>query len=351
MLRGTLLFLSRSERARRAVLALPGAQRAARQFVAGETLAQGVEAVRALQAKGMLATLDHLGENVRTAEEAGAARDAYLNVLREIARRKLPSTISVKLTQLGLDISENICRDNLCMLVEEAERLGEFVEVDMESSAYTERTLRLVAEMRHNQSRRGSTDAHHPERESKDRKGASHKDAPPLALRALNATEPGAQTSGGAIGSVGAVIQAYLYRSEKDVRELLKHQTSIRLCKGAYNEPAEVAFPRKEDVDANYVRLTRVLLESGLYHRIATHDLRMINAAKRMVAELSLGKNRFEFQMLYGVRSDLQEQLAKEGYRVRVYIPFGKAWFAYFMRRLAERPANLWFALRSILRS
>ena len=346
MLRGTLLYLSRSERARRWVLALPGAQRAARQFVAGETLQQGVDAVRRLQARGMLATLDHLGENVRTAEEARAARDAYLNVLREIARQKLPSTISVKLTQLGLDLSEDTCRENLRTLVEDAARLGEFVEVDMESSAYTERTLRLVLEV-------ATRDSGLATRKSHDAPGAP--------------TEPRPHGSGGAvfrqvaanpqpigamcaIGSVGAVIQAYLFRSENDVRELLQHQTSIRLCKGAYNEPPEVAFPRKEDVDANYLRLMRLLLESGLYHRIATHDLRMLNAAKRTAAELGLAKDRFEFQMLYGVRSDLQEQLAREGYRVRVYIPFGRAWFAYFMRRLAERPANLWFALRSMAR-
>jgi proline dehydrogenase len=344
MLRRTLLYLSRSERARRVVMALPGAQRMSRQFVAGETLAQGVQTVRALQARGMLATLDHLGENVRTGEEARAARDAYLNVLREIARQKLPSTISVKLTQLGLDISEDACRESLRMLAQEAEQLGEFVEVDMESSVYTERTLRLVMELRSFGTRESRLGTREPQTEPRAQASGGG-----ISSGSVPASEQSAEPSG-AIGSVGAVVQAYLYRSEDDVRELLKHQTSIRLCKGAYNEPPEVAFPEKKDVDANYLRLSRVLLESGLYHRIATHDPRMLNAAKQAAAELGLGKDRFEFQMLYGVRRDLQEQLAKEGFRVRVYIPFGKAWFAYFMRRLAERPANLWFALRSALR-
>jgi proline dehydrogenase len=302
MLRDFFLYLSRSKRAQRLLLSAPGAQRAARQFVAGETLAQGVEAVRALQAKGMLATLDHLGENVTTLDEARAARDDYLDILKEILRLKLPSTISVKLTQLGLDLSEDACRENLRALVEFAEQTGDFVEVDMEGSAYTELTVRMILDLRQ-----------------------SH-------------------------WGVGAVIQAYLYRSENDVKELIRNGVSIRLCKGAYNEPPDVAFPHKADVDANYLKLMRMLLESKLYHRIATHHPRMIEETRRTADELGRSKKDFEFQMLYGVNRVMQEKLVRDGFRVRIYVPFGKAWFPYFMRRLAERPANAWFALQSLMR-
>jgi len=302
MLRQFFLYLSRSKRAQRLLLSAPGAQRAARQFVAGETLAQAVEAVRGLQTRGMLATLDHLGENVTTLEEARVARNDYLEALKKILRLKLPSTISVKLTQLGMDLSESDCRENLRTLVEFAGRIGDFVEVDMEGSAYTDRTLHMIADLRKSYT------------------------------------------------AVGAVIQAYLYRSEKDVQELIRHGVSIRLCKGAYNEPSTLAFPHKPEVDANYLRLMRMLLESRLYHRIATHDPRMIEQARGTAAELGLGKTGFEFQMLYGVQRELQAQLVKDGYRLRIYVPYGIAWFPYFMRRLAERPANAWFALRSLVR-
>jgi proline dehydrogenase len=302
MLRQFFLYLSRSKSARRWLLRMPGAQRLASQFIAGETLAQALDVVRALQRQGMLATLDHLGENVRTADEARASRDAYLEILNEILRQKLPSTISVKLTQLGLDISESDCRENLRALVECAEQMRDFVEVDMESSAYTDRTLALVSDLRRSYS------------------------------------------------AVGAVIQAYLRRSENDVRQLIRHNVSVRLCKGAYNEPLAVAFPNKSEVDGSFLRLTRLLLESRLYHRIATHDPRMIEETCRMVTELGLMKNQFEFQMLYGVNREWQARLVEQDYRLRIYIPFGKEWFPYFMRRLAERPANAWFALRSMLR-
>ncbi|HWP86079.1 MAG TPA: proline dehydrogenase family protein [Terriglobia bacterium] len=281
---------------------MPGAGRAARQFIAGETLQKAVEAVRALQARGMVATLDHLGENVATLEQARAAREEYLEVLDAIRHQQLRSTISVKLTQLGMDISEEACRENLRVLVERAQQIGDFVEVDMEGSAYTDRTLAIITQL--------------------------HREYP----------------------AVGAVIQAYLYRSESDVRELLRHGVSVRLCKGAYREPSTLAFPRKADVDANYLRLMRLLLASRLYHRIATHDPRMIAETRRAAEELGLMKNQFEFQMLYGVNRPLQEQLVRDGYRLRIYVPFGRAWFPYFMRRLAERPANVWFALRSIIR-
>ncbi|MBI4481194.1 MAG: proline dehydrogenase family protein [Acidobacteria bacterium] len=310
MLRRFFLYLSRSKRAQRLLLSLPGAQRAARQFIAGETLAEAVEAVRTLQAQGTLATLDHLGENVTTLEQATAARNEYLEILREIVRQKLPATISVKLSQLGLALSDDLspeksdddCRRNLRALVECAQQIGDFVEVDMEGSTYTDRTLQLIIHLHQSYS------------------------------------------------AVGAVIQAYLYRSESDVRELLGEGVSVRLCKGAYNEPSSLAFPRKADVDANFLRLMRMLLESKLYHRIATHDPRVIEETKRAASELGIERNGFEFQMLYGVNRTLQERLVKDGYRLRVYVPFGRAWFPYFMRRLAERPANAWFALRSIIK-
>lgn len=300
MLRKFFLYLSRSKRAQRLLLSLPGAQRAARQFIAGETLEQAVEAVRGLEARGMLTTLDHLGENVATLDQARAARDEYLEVLNEIVRQKLPATISVKLTQLGMGLSDSDCRANLRALVECAGGIGDFVEVDMEGSAYTDRTLEIITEL--------------------------HQD----------------------YTAVGAVIQAYLYRSEEDARRLIRHGVSVRLCKGAYNEPSSLAFPHKADVDANYLKLMHLLLESKLYHRIATHDPQMIEAARRTVSELGLAKNSFEFQMLYGVNRPLQERLVKDSYRLRIYVPFGRAWFPYFMRRLAERPANVWFALRGL---
>ena len=316
MLRQVFLYLSRSKRAQRALLSLPGGERAARQFVAGETLAQAVEAVRALQSAGMFATLDHLGENVSTPDEARAARDDYLDILTEILRLQIASTISVKLTQLGLDLhspasdsaidSDAACRENLRALVVLAGRIGDFVEVDMEGSAYTDRTVKMILDVHEGQA------------------------------------------------AVGAVIQAYLYRSENDVKELVRHGVSVRLCKGAYNEPSTLAFPHKADVDANYLKLMRLLLESRterhIYHRIATHDPRMVAETRRVASELALEKNAFEFQMLYGVNRPLQEQLVRDGYRLRIYVPFGKAWFPYFMRRLAERPANGWFALRSFVR-
>jgi proline dehydrogenase len=285
------------------LLSLPGARRAARQFIAGETLPQALAVVLELQRRGMLATLDHLGENVSTLEAASVARDDYLTVLQEIVRQKLPSTISVKLTQLGLDLSETECRENLRALAECAAELGDFVEVDMEDSGHTDRTLRIITELRRD------------------------------------------------YAAVGAVIQAYLFRSEDDVKDLIRHRVSVRLCKGAYNEPSTLAFPHKADVDANYMRLMRLLLESRLYHRIATHDPRMIEETQRAASELGLTKGQFEFQMLHGVNRPLQERLVRDGYRLRIYVPFGRAWFPYFMRRLAERPANAWFALRALLTS
>ena len=302
MLRSFFLYLSRNKKLQEFLLRLPGAQRLASQFAAGATLAQAVAATRNLNRQGMLATLDHLGENVRTREEAAAARDAYREMLAEISTQQLQSTISVKLTQLGLDLSEADCQANLEAVVQQAQRLGNFVEVDMESSAYTDQTLAAIRQLRRSYS------------------------------------------------AVGAVIQAYLYRSEEDVQKLAAERIHVRLCKGAYKEPSSLAFPHKTDVDENFLRLMRILLSSGTYHSIATHDPRMIEQTCCYARELALAQHNFEFQMLYGVRRDLQTRLVREGYRLRIYIPFGKEWFPYFMRRLAERPANVLFVLKALVR-
>ena len=302
MLRSFFLYLSRQRQLERWLLALPGARRLSRQFVAGETLSGAIEAVRALGRSGRQATLDHLGENIATPEQARAATEAYREILEEIARQKLDCSISVKLTQLGLDVSEEQCRENLRSLVERAAELGNHVRVDMEGTAYTDRTLAIIGDMR-----------------------KTHE-------------------------AVGAVIQAYLYRSEEDVRRLIEQKTTVRLCKGAYQEPASLAYPRKADVDENFLRLTRMLLESRMDHCIATHDPRMIEGTCRFAEELGVPKDAFEFQMLYGIRRDLQQQVVERGYRLRVYVPFGAEWFPYFMRRLAERPANVLFVLKGMAR-
>lgn len=306
MLRSFFLYLSRQRQLERWLLALPGARGLAKQFVAGETLAEAIEAARDLVRKGRQATLDHLGENVSSNEQARAATEAYREILEEIAWQKLDCSISVKLTQLGIDVSETQCRENLRLLVERAAQLGNHVRVDMEGSAYTDRTLAMIADLR--------------------------------------------KTPGKASDAVGAVIQAYLYRSEQDIRRLIEQKTTVRLCKGAYMEPASLAYPHKADVDANFLRLMRMLLDSRLDHAIATHDPDMIEATCRYAEELGLAKDVFEFQMLYGIRRDLQQQIVERGYRLRVYVPFGAEWFPYFMRRLAERPANVLFVVKGLAR-
>ena len=301
MLRSFFLYLSRQKKLERWLLSFGVAQKAARHFVAGETLPEAMEVVQDLSSRGLLATLDHLGEEVHAVQEAAAATEDYREILEEIARRQLPCTISVKLSQLGLDISEANCRAHLRLLADCAQWTGSFVQVDMESSAHTEPTLALIAELRRSYS------------------------------------------------SLGAVIQSYLYRSEQDVRRLVEQGTRVRLCKGAYKEPPSVAYPHKADVDANFLRLMRILLESRLYHSIATHDPRMIEATCRTAREIGLPPDRFEFQMLYGIRRDWQRRLVEQGYRLRIYIPFGKQWFPYFMRRLGERPANVLFVARGLV--
>jgi proline dehydrogenase len=302
MLRGTLLYLSRQKQLRRWMEHSPAAARLTRRFVAGNTLERGLEVVQKLHAKRILTTLDRLGENVASAAEADASRDAYLFALESLAKLNLGATISVKLTQLGLDLSFDICRRNLETLAGQAKQLGSVVEVDMESSEYTDRTLDLVS-----------------------RAHAAHK-------------------------SVRAVIQAYLFRSESDIVHLNQRQIPVRLCKGAYLEPANVAFQRKPDVDANYLKLMKLLFENGACPAIATHDGRIVRRAMAIVAESRIQPECFEFQMLYGIRRDLQRMLVNAGHRLRLYVPYGSAWYPYFMRRLAERPANLVFLLKNLLR-
>ena len=278
------------------------AQRLARRFVAGAILDDALATGRRLNAEGIAVTLDHLGESVTSLAEAAAARDVYLRTLSTIVDTGIRGNVSLKLTQLGLEFSYDECRANMERLAACAARLKTFVRIDMEASAYTDRTLRLA--------------------------------------RGLHA----------AYGSVGVVIQACLRRSRQDVEALCRDRIRVRLCKGAYLEPAGVAFPRKRDVDRNYVELMQLLLDNGEYPAIATHDERIVNAEKSYAEHRRISRDGFEFQMLYGIRRDLQTRLVAEGYRLRLYVPFGQAWYPYYMRRLAERPANLLFILRNLLR-
>jgi len=278
------------------------AQRLSRRFVAGETLVEALAVGRKINSEAISLTLDHLGENVTSLAEAEASREAYRRALSEMHAAAIDGNVSLKLTQFGMDLSEAACRANVGQVVRQAAEIGNFVRVDMESSEYTDRTLRLVCDL-------------HAE-----------------------------------YGTVGTVIQAYLYRSQADVEMLCARQVRVRLCKGAYLEPHSVAFRHKAEVDHNYIHLMKILLDKGTYPAIATHDPGMIAATRQYADAQGLSRDRFEFQMLYGIRRDLQRQLVSQGYRLRLYVPFGKAWYPYFMRRLAERPANVLFLLRNLLR-
>jgi proline dehydrogenase len=300
--RPLFLFLSRLAWLRNRFETSPLARRLATRFVAGDTLEDALAVGRKLKAEGIDLTLDRLGESVTSVAEAAAARDEYLRVLDALHQSGAEGNVSLKLTQFGLDLSGSECRANVEQLARRAAEIGGFVRVDMESSDYVDRTLELVT--------------------------------------GLHAT----------YGTVGTVIQAYLYRSQGDVDSLCARGIRVRLCKGAYLESAAVAFPRKADVDLNYVALMKVLLERGTYPAIATHDEKMIAETKAFAAARKVPRENFEFQMLYGIRRDLQRQLVAEGYRLRLYVPFGKAWYPYYMRRLAERPANVFFILRNLLR-
>ena len=301
-MRSFFLFLSRQKQLRRWMETSSAAKRLATRFVAGETLDQALAVSRRLNGEGITVTLDHLGESVTSLEEAAAARDVYLRTLTAIHDSGIRGNVSLKLTQFGLDYSYEQCLANVEQLVKCADSLESFVRVDMESSEYTQRTLALV--------------------------------------ESLHAKYP----------RVGVVIQSYLFRSKADVEELCDRRVRVRLCKGAYLEPHSVAFAQKADVDRNFVELMRLLLDRGEYPAIATHDPKMIDATKAYARKKGVSLDAFEFQMLYGIRRDLQRQLIAEGYRLRLYVPFGKAWYPYYMRRLAERPANVFFVLRNLFR-
>jgi len=300
-MRSFLLHLSESKRLAPLIMHNSLSRRVARRFVAGETLDDAVEVARNVNSAMQLASLDLLGENV--SDEAGArqAAENYLAIFERIEREKLDSNVSLKLTQLGIDLSESLCQELLEKIVAQAATRGNFVRIDMEGSPYTERTVEMTKRVR------------------------------------------------AKYAAVGTVMQAYLYRTEKDVLDLIAAGCRLRLCKGAYKEPPDIAFAKKSDVDANYVKLMKLLLPSGIYHGIATHDPAKIDATKDFAREKNIGREQFEFQMLYGIRTDLQKQLVRDGFRLRIYIPYGTDWFPYFMRRLAERPANLTFFLRNLL--
>jgi proline dehydrogenase len=304
MLRQLILYLARQPRLFRLVRNNRLARRAASRFVAGETIDDAMRAVRDLNARGVSATIDLLGESVSRADEAAAAAAEYVALLDRIAADGLDANVSVKLTAMGQDVSEEACLANITAVLERARVHGSFVRLDMESSAYTERTLTLFRE---------ELFPRYPEQ-------------------------------------VGIVLQSYLFRTAEDVERAIAMQCRVRLCKGAYKEPPEVAFPDKKDVDANYVRCMERLLSAGKYPGIATHDEAIIRHAREYAAREGIGTERFEFQMLYGVRRDLQEQLARDGYRIRVYVPYGTHWYPYLMRRLAERPANLMFIVGNVVR-
>lgn len=304
MLRSTLLYLSDQPRVFRFVRDNRLARTFARRFVAGERLEDALEAVRALNARGISASLDQLGESVTNEREARATRDCYLTILDRIAEARLDANVSVKLTALGLDIAEEVCVQHMQDLLERARQYRSFVRIDMESSEYTERTLRLFEERFYPNFRE----------------------------------------------HVGIVLQSYLFRTWADTQRALELRCRVRLCKGAYKEPPSVAFPDKRDVDANYVKCMHALLQHGNYPGLATHDTRIIEEAKRFALAKGIAPGRFEFQMLYGVRRDLQDRLRAEGWGMRVYVPFGTQWYPYLMRRLAERPANVMFLTGNVLR-
>ena len=275
----------------------------ARRFIAGESIEEAVVAVKGVAAQGLLLTMDYLGESVRTAEEADAATRDYLRILNTIVASGIERNVSLKLTQLGLDVDRATCVDNLRRILDPATEHGFFVRIDMENSPYTDVTLQIFETL-----------------------------------------------WGQGYHNIGVVLQSYLMRTEADARRVISLGARIRLVKGAYNEPKTVAYQNKSEVDDAYVRLMKLLLDESNYPAIATHDPVMIDATKAYAAEKGYAKNRFEFQMLYGIRRDLQASLAAEGYPVRVYVPFGSQWFPYFMRRLGERPANIGFVLKGIFR-
>jgi proline dehydrogenase len=305
ILRSAFLALAQNSSLRNFAEGSSLGRRMSSRFVAGTSVEDVLRAAKAVNSHGMSTSLDSLGENVATAQEAQRSADVYHRLLDAVAQHQLDGNVSLKLTQMGMDLDPDLAFGITEQLVEHALAADTFVRIDMEGSGYTQATIDMVSR-----------------------------------LHAVAANR----------GRVGVVIQAYLYRSKADIDRLLAEGIRIRLCKGAYQEPPDLAFPEKADVDKNFVRLMQMLLPSGIYHGIATHDEKMIEATCRFAQERGIKPDQFEFQMLYGVRRDLQRTLVAQGYRVRVYIPFGTEWFPYFMRRLAERPANVLFIARNLFR-
>ncbi len=304
MLRNALLYLSAQPRVFKFVRNNGMAKGFASRFVAGETLDTALDAIKQLNSKGITATLDLLGESVTNEKEARESARAYLEMLDRIQENRYQANVSVKLTAMGLDISPELCVANMQDILDRAREYSSFVRLDMEGSAYTQKTLDMFYERLYPSYR----------------------------------------------GNVGIVLQSYLYRTASDVEDAIRNQARVRLCKGAYKEPASVAYPEKKDVDESYLRCMKRLITDGHYPGIATHDEAIVRATKQFVRDNDIKTDQFEFQMLYGVRRDLQEKLVSEGYRMRVYVPFGTQWYPYLMRRLAERPANVMFITGNIVK-
>jgi proline dehydrogenase len=302
--RSALIYLSRHEGLKDFAAHFTPFKKLTTRFVAGETIEEAIAAIRELNAEGCSASFDHLNESVGSPAEADAEVEEYLHILERIDETGINSNVSIKLSQFGLGLDPELAYRNARTVVVDAARRRNFVRVDMEGSDFTQSTIDIFKRLR--------------------------------AEFGLN--------------DVGIVLQSYLRRTYADAQEMVKVPARIRICKGAYNEPPEVAFPDKKDVDENYIRVMQLLLSSGIYHGIATHDPKMIDATIDYANRQGIGKEAFEFQMLYGVRRDLQRQLAKDGYNMRVYVPYGKHWYPYFMRRLAERPANIWFVVKNIFK-
>ena len=320
MLRSFLIYLSQAGWAQKMVTGWSFAWNVASRFIAGETTEQAIAVVKELNSKGINATLDHLGEHTSTADEAAQSTDEVLSILDAIQESGVNAGVSIKLTQIGMGLDTSICRGNLRRILERAKEYNNFVRIDIEDTPYTDMTIAAYNEM----------------------------------------LELGFSTE-----TVGMAVQSYLFRAEEDTRKMLENGTRFRLVKGAYKEPPELAFPKKADVDANFDLLTKILMDGALEHdspkvsedgrippipAIATQDDKRVEFAKQYAQKIGLDRNAFEFQMLHGIRRDLQMQLAEEGYQVRIYVPFGSQWYPYFMRRLAERPANLWFFISNFFK-
>ncbi len=307
ILRDLFLAMSTNSVVRSFVIHFPLSRRVTRRFVAGEMLDEAIAVVKKLNKEGILVTFDQLGESVTNEAEAREAKDGYLRALDAIAANKVSSQVSVKLTQMGLDLNTDLCLDNMRQILRKAKQISTLVTIDMEDSHYTQVTMNVFKTLREE------------------------------------------------FDNVGIVLQSYLYRSEEDMKALITLGANVRLCKGAYKEPPTVAFPQKVDVDANYRKLAQIFFDTngnsnGAYLDVASHDEKIINWVKEYTTEHKVNRNRFEFQMLYGIRSDLHRKLAAEGYTMRVYVPYGTHWYPYFMRRLAERPANVIFLISNLFR-